>query len=60
VIFGKGAALSSGDDVVGDAGDLRGLVRIDREGWDGMNFDHRKRMKVAVCTPPCLIGYAGR
>ena len=60
MIFGKGAALSSGDDVVGDAGDLRGLGRIDRKGWDGMNSDHKAWMKVAVCTPACLIGYAGR
>ena len=41
VVFGENSGFRAGDNIVRDAGDLLGLSGIDREGWDGMNFDHR-------------------
>ena len=42
IVLGEGSALFARNDIVGDAGDLISLSRIDRESWDGVNFDHRR------------------
>ena len=43
MVFGECAALFARNDIVGDAGDLISLGRIDGKGGNRMDFDHKRK-----------------